>query len=182
MRISRFELKQIIFEELQIIAEGWSKGWLGGKKKSNKIEDSEEKSKKTRKKAEKSLKKVQSLTDRFEKEFGDLNEVVTGQLSERYIALIYKWLQVKSKQSPHNLNKLVNFLQRSENDVTMKYLLRMAKEVRFHKDTIDASWPSKKEFVLSDQWQEVPKDTIMPPGAEYRMDLAAEKTYAKLRK
>ena len=179
MNISRSQLNQMIYEELQEISEGW---FGRGKKKSKKVEDSEEESKKKLKKAEKAIDKTQSTIDRLEKSLRKLKEVAMGQLPERYVGLIYKWLKSLGKESPHNVNKMVNFIQNSETNVATKYLIQMAKEVRFQKDTIDAGWPSKKEFTLSDEWQEVPKGTVMPPGAEYRMDLSAEKTFAKLRK
>jgi hypothetical protein len=54
-------------------------------------------------------------------------------------------------------------------------MIKQIKELR----KIDQQ-PAKSEFKLSDQWQEVPEDAIMPPGVEYRMDLAGEKTYARL--
>ena len=181
MRISRSELNHIILEELQTISEGWAKGWLGGKKKSKKLEDSERESEEKRKKAKKSLKKAQSSIDRLEKEFGDVKEATIGQLPYRYVELINKWLHMRDKHSSHNLNKLVNYLQGTESAMASKLLIKMAKELQQHKK-IASSTVIPKEFTLSDQWQEVPKDTLMPPGAEYRMDLAAEKTYARFKK
>ncbi len=107
----------------------------------------------------------------FKEHIRILNENVLGQMPYRYVNLVDKWLSMRKKNSPETLNKLVAYLERTEKSMAIKYLTRMAKELKNRKD--------QQDFVLSDEWQEVPKDTIMPPGVEYKMDLAGEKTYAR---
>lgn len=100
-----------------------------------------------------------------------LNENVLGQMPYRYVNLVDKWLSMREKNNPEMLNKLVAYLERTEKSIAIKLLTKMAKELKNRKD--------QQSFVLSDEWQEVPKDTIMPPGVEYKMNLSGEKTYAR---
>ena len=111
-----------------------------------------------------------------------LLETLMGQMPKHYIEAVYKWLKLKGKDNPENLNKAVSYLELSKKEDAIKSIIQMAKEIKHQRNTIEAEWPEEKEFNLTDQWQEVPANTIMPPGAEYRMDLANEKTYARILK
>jgi len=115
---------------------------------------------------------IEQLTNIIHEEvYSVIEESVMGQLPEKYIELIYKWLSIEGKANPSTLNKVVSYFQNSEKDEVASYLLKMAKKVKQNKNM-----PLK----LTDKWIEVPKGSIMPPGAEYRMDLSAEKTYARM--
>ena len=111
-----------------------------------------------------------------------LLETLMGHMPKHYIEAVYKWLKLKGKDNPENLNKAVSYLELSKKEDAIKSIIQMAKEIKHQRNTIEAEWPEEKEFNLTDQWQEVPANTIMPPGAEYRMDLANEKTYARILK
>jgi len=115
---------------------------------------------------------IEQITNIIHEEiYSVIEESVMGQLPEKYIELIYKWLSLEGKTNPDTLNRVVSYFQNSEKDYVVNKLVKMAKKVKQN---------SNIPLKLTDKWIEVPKGSIMPPGAEYRMDLSDEKTYARM--
>ena len=111
-----------------------------------------------------------------------IKESILGQMPKRYADVVHKWLRLNDRYSPEDMNKYISYIQNSEKREAIKILIAMAKELRAKKNIDDTPTMTSApdQFQISDQWQEVPQGAVMPPGAEYRMDLDKEKTYARM--